>query len=330
MCKMKENNDNRRGLFDKRTRLGSSAIIFTIVGAIAYILAWSLSRWWVGAEWKNIVVEILSQAGNVLLVGAALGYITYAAQLLGYFKQDMIDIMYGDKFLEKRNDIQDIWSRVTKRLFNSKFKNISDDLLNLIKDNYLPQDNSIYYKGYTSAVDLLWDKSGFQDDIIVRTTNTFTLIAEKKDEIKIPWRTWTNASKNSRDPYSLQILEYSVNGADVTNDRVPKHNETKNGEHFYEEYIPLKGTERYDVHNIIEKKYSLNDDFIRAFRASYIMDGLTLDVTHPEDMEIQFISRGTINQFKIINQTATHLCARYEGLILPQQGYVIAIRRKSK
>lgn len=326
MSKIKTNTEGHRGLFDKKSRLGSSAIVFTIVGAIAYLLAWILAKWWIGTEWNKIIVDILSQVGNVLLVGAALGYITYAAELLGYFKQDMFEIVYGDKFLGTRNDIQDVWGRVTKRLFNSKFKDISDELLDIIKDNYLPQDNSIYYKGYTSSIVFEKIDTCIENGIKVTTKNDFTLIAEKKDAIKIPWRTWTNVSKSSHDSYLMEIKEYIVNGK--AGKMIKETDEIKDGQHFYKGHIPLEGDDKYEVHNIIEKKYSLSDDFIRAFRASYIMDGLTIDVTHPEDIEIQFISRGTVHDFKIISQSSTHLCARYEGIILPQQGYVIAVRNK--
>lgn len=69
-----------------------SAWFFGIIGVVLYYAAYFY------IDKDSIWREIAIKAGDVLIIGVLLGYLSNAAQFLGIFKQDLQDIIYGKDF----------------------------------------------------------------------------------------------------------------------------------------------------------------------------------------------------------------------------------------
>ena len=71
--------------------------IFLIIGVGLYVYGYRE----LNTKWAEIAIEI----ANILIVGVVLGFVTNAAQFIGIFKSDLQDIIFGEEFIKKRNDL---------------------------------------------------------------------------------------------------------------------------------------------------------------------------------------------------------------------------------
>lgn len=294
-----------------------TAWAFLFIGLFFYYLGFY--------QFKNeeFVKEITLRIGDVLVIGVILGYLTNITAYFGIFKADLEDIIYSKDFIKKRNDLNVIWENITKELFKSKFPTINKDLLNAIKNIYLPIDNISYYNDYNVHIDLSWaDKD--KKLILVKHKISFDLIAEDKCKIEFPLKSWINVEGLSEDEYYVKVSDYLVNNKEPMNVRLKEI--VKNNTHEFSYTIDLEGELKYDISKKIEKKYSLEKDFDISFKAQFLINKLNVTLRHPKDIKANFINRGTIEDFKEINKTDDSLEMKYKGLIFPKQGYVIALQ----
>jgi len=296
---------------------GSTAWIFLLIGVFFYYLGYFEIK--EAGVFKEIVLKI----GDILVIGVILGYLTNVSQLLGVFKSDLEDIIYSKDFVKRRNDLPLIWENVTKELFKSKFPSISKDLLNIIRTSYLPVDNVSYYNDYNISIDIDW--ADYDKKIILtKSVLSFDLIAEDKTKFEFPLKSWINVEGLEKSDYHVKVSEYLVNNKEPKNVRYKES--VINNIHEYVCTIDLEGELKYDISKKIEKKYSFNKDFDISFRAQFIINRLNVRIRHPKNIRANFISRGTVENFKEVNCTCDSLEMKYKGILLPNQGYVIALK----
>ena len=127
------------------------------------------------------------------------------------------------------------------------------------------------------------------------------------------------------DDYFVNVSDYKVNGESAT---IKSTTSTvKNGCHRFEQIITLKGATKYEISKLVDKQYSLDKDFAICFRALYIINKFTLSYSGPEDINTNFYSRGTVENFKPFGEDRYNgFTRKHKGLILPNQGYVIALK----
>ena len=341
MCKKRNNNRDKREeqlqrkMFSHETFQTGAGWIALLIGIVLYIVYYVCVGLFlpkmVGCEWISlhqhgieVGLSVVEKIADVLVIGAVLGYLSSAAQFLNIFKKDLESVILNHEFLKKRNDIAEIWETITTVLFQSRFHKISKGLLALIRDNYFPKNKSIYYDGYTSNVVMQWIGDPKEELIEVTTENKYTIVSENTDEINVPWTTWTRCNNPDSGNYSVEhTLEIDGQIIEIK----PQEGDDKK-EKKYEVMIPLRGKEKYKVRSFLRKKYSFKEDFYRAYTFSYIVNGFVLSLTHPTDLKLEMIERGTCKQFDIISNTNTTLVAKYDGLILPHQGYAIAFKHE--
>lgn len=306
--------DNRKlNLFFK----AGTAWAFLFIGLFFYYLGFY--------QFKNeeFIKEITLRVGDVLVIGVILGYLTNISAYFGVFKTDLEDIIYSKEFIKKRNDLHVIWENITKELFKSKFPTINKDLLNIIRNIYLPIDNISYYNDYNVHIDLSWEDKD-KKLVLVKQKISFDLIAEDKCKIEFPLRSWINVEGLNEEDYHVKVSDYLVNNKEPRNVRVKSN--LKNNIHEFSYTIDLEGELKYDISKKIEKKYSFEKDFDISFKAQFLINKLNVTLRHPKNIKANFISRGTIDDFKEINKTDDSLEMKYKGLIFPKQGYVIALQ----
>lgn len=292
--------------------------IALVVGLIAFVTAFIIG------EEHSLWYDILMKAGDVLVIGAVVGYLTNTAQFLGIFKKEIQDIVYGKEFLKVRNDLENVWEKVTKEMFKSKFPAINKELMVNIKQTYLPVENKIYYNDYTTTIELEWaDKE--RNIIKVRHHVNFEMIAESTNKITFPLKSWIDIDGLDNTDYSVSVSDYKVN--DEPAKIVSTTNEIRGKQHYFEQVVELKGDNKYEISKVIEKKYSLDKDFTIGFRALYIINKMTVNFKCPNDINFMFYSRGTIDEFKVLSETKDSFTRKYKGIIFKNQGYIIALSK---
>lgn len=265
--------------------------------------------------WKQVVIKI----GDVLVIGVILGFLSNAAQFLGVFKQDLQDVIYGKEFLKQRKDIAPLWETISFQMFKEKFPAIHKDFLKAIQ-RYFPKDEVSYYNDYETNIVIEWID---RDKRIIKVVDnvSFKLIADGTNEFGYPLKSWLRVSDNT---YQNTIDNFTING------KAPKLGEcktTRDGDNVcHEHIIPMKGSTRYNIKYTRTKVYSLDEDFYIGFRAKYIVKGLRVCLDYPEDMDAIFTCRGTHDDFEDVKKSKRCIEKKYEGVILPRQGYIFVLR----
>lgn len=287
-----------------------------ILGVVFYVLGFIVFT----EEGSPIWHEAMLVAGNVFVVGVVVGFITNVLQNFGLFKEELGSVLYAREFLAKRNDIREIWLNASKVVFEGKFPQIHGDFFARMFD-YLQCKDVAYYNNYEMHLNLEW-LSQEKNLVKVRKKIIFDLIAHSKKHQVYTYKSWLKLSPNSEYSSRIDIL---VNGTSPRQKHTTRKTEEKND--FKTEIISvsLKGSMEYNIQIDEEKVYDINSDFILGFRAKHITNNFRVQLVHPEDIRVMFAPCGTQMEFQEVNNSKTINENRYNHVLLPKQGFIIAL-----
>jgi len=238
-------------------------------------------------------------------------------------KRALEDIIYDSKFLKKRKDIDEIWVKVSKELFKSKFPQISNPLMQTVRKYYESDDGLklSYYNDYVNTYTLALDK---EDKNIIHVVQdvSFTLNVEDKEKFPFPMTMWTCASPENKDKATLLCENVTVNGKPATAEvSEPKYEE---GTLRYDYKLQLEGNTEYKIKQRITKKYNLKEDNFIGYKARWLVNGIRVKVFHPKELGILFVNRGVMGEFSK-EEREDFKEYEFKGLILKHQGYILTI-----
>lgn len=275
---------------------------------------------------NSVYKQLFSKTGEILLVGVLIGFLSSHKQIINSYRSELHGIIYDDKFLKNRKDIEDVWIRTSKVLFKSKFPKISIDLLQTIKKSYLPVNEVSYYNDYSATITIEWvgDDHKF---IKVMEDVSFELLAESTAKFTLPSRNWIKIEGLLEKQYGMIVEQYLVN--DEKAKIIKNQSCIENNILVSDVDVELKGSEKYKINRRYVKTYSIDKDYHIGFKPKYIVNNLVVRCFHPNDMSVCFIQRGTAQDFeeKFIKPNACEY--QYKGLILPRQGYVLLLQHKT-
>lgn len=292
------------------------AWIFFILGIGFYYLGYFQ------IESQSIWREICIKVGDIFVIGVIIGYLSNAAQFLGIFKQDLQDIIYGKEFIKQTKDITPLWENVSKEMFKNKFPAIHKEFLKVINE-YFPKNEVSFYNDYESHITIEWIDR--ENGIIhVVDSASFELIADTTDEFEYPLKTWTRVKYKG--VYENKITEFTVNNTIPDIEDVKSYRD--NDDICHEQKVKLKGSTKYEIRYVREKKYCIDDDYYIGFRAKYIVNKLRVSLDYPDDIDAIFTCRGTQSDFEEVKNSKRRIEKKYKSIILPRQGYIFALQKK--
>src|SRR5690554_949660 len=103
---------------------------------------------------NNLIDEILRNSGYSILGTGVFASILKSIQFVGIFKDELNKVVTGDEFIENRKDLPDLWKKITKKVYNEKFPEVSNHLEDMLMTHYLPSNNKHYYRDYTVTIDI--------------------------------------------------------------------------------------------------------------------------------------------------------------------------------
>lgn len=273
--------------------------------------------------------KVLWAATDILLVSALLSFLMTTAKYIGVFKEAVNEIVYDFRFLSNRKDIEKVWERVSVSLFNAKFPNISHDFLETIRKYYIPINEDHFYDNYRAIIDIQWLNKD-QNWIKIKYGVDYTLNTDSIEENKFTFNSWTNISENEV-PGSVcssktVVLKYLVDGESI--DLTRGEESIQDGEKIETFHVTLKGKQKYAIRQEIEKTMCLDYDNFCAFNCKWLVNNMDIQVFFPSDMSVNFVAKGTVDKFKVVNKRENSLRYEYKGLILRSQGYLFILTKK--
>lgn len=271
--------------------------------------------------------RLLSKSADIILVSSLISFLLDSAEYMGIFKKDLEEIIYDTKYLEKRNDIEEIWVKVSKVFTRLKFPQISTPLMNAIKNFYTPNDDLklSYYSDYRNVYTVAFDD---EDDNFIKVKNetTFTLKVEDSKKFKFPMRFWNCVAENNQGSVSMNLDHITVNGNPAKiKDSAKSYS---NGMVCHTFNVELEGMTEYHITQESDQRYDLRQDNYLGFRARWLVNDMRIQIFHPKNLKLLFVNRATANDFKMNKETADFCEFEYKGLILKNQGYIIILNKE--
>lgn len=297
------------------------AILAILIGGGAYAIGFSV------CATGSVSQTIWLTAGNVLIVGGIVGFVTNVLQSFNFFRKELRKELFSDEYMRRRGDIDHVWEVASAEIFNQKFPEIQEEFLAALK-KYLPCDDVAYYDDYESHIELQWIDP--QNKIInVAETKLFKLVPGLNDSLQYTYKTWTPVNDEDfyKNGYKYELKAFLVNDVDCL-PRVTNHKSYENGVAVEENSLRLSGEKKYDIRIEDSKTYRLSDDMVIGFFAKHITHGFRVELMHPENLKVQFVAAGTQGPFKKVKNKSNVCEMRFEGVIFPKQGYIFAVSNK--
>lgn len=271
--------------------------------------------------------KLLEKGSDIILVSSLISFLLDSAEYMGIFKRDLEEIIYDTRFLEKRNDIEDIWVRVSKVFTKLKFPQISTPLMQAVKNFYTSDDDLklSYYSDYRNVYTITFDE---QDEhfINVKSETSFTLKVEDSKEFNFPMRYWNCVAENNQGSVTVNSDHISVNGKPTkVKDPVKSY---QDGMICHTFNLELKGSTEYHITQENHQRYDLRQDNYLGFRARWLVNDMRIQIFHPGNLKLLFVNRATANGFKNNKETEEFSEYEYKGLILKNQGYIIILNKQ--
>lgn len=271
--------------------------------------------------------KLMEKCADIILVSSLISFLLDSAEYMGIFKKDLEEIIYDTKYLEKRNDIEDIWVKVSKVFTKLKFPQISTPLMNAVKNFYTTNDGLklSYYSDYRNIYTVTFDEED-NDFIRVKNETTFTLKVEDTKKFKFPMRFWNCVAENNQGSVTMDVDHITVNGSTA---KVKDHAKSyADGMICHTFNIELEGSNEYRITQESNQRYDLRQDNYLGFRARWLVNDMRIQVFHPKNLKLLFVNRATANGFKTNKETEDFSEYEYKGLILKNQGYIIILNKQ--
>jgi hypothetical protein len=282
-------------------------------------------------DWMDHVLK-----GTFKLVGGALigsGVFTAIIKSNSYtniFSNIIGEIIWSQKFIERRSDKMKIWSMVSKIIYEAKFPRISDAIEEIITSEYLPIDKNYYLDDYEFTVNItdhnqdFWNQNETISFTIIPKSNDFEFEHTFATSIQLP-----PSGDGLNDLTDFKVTRIMVNGVDWSGD-IPQF-EIKDG--YLRHSFPVSFKENCGEYRVslqrektVYKKSNLDK---RLFMVT-IVNNMKLTLITNNGMHIDFHKMGTVKEFITIdpqiNSNTKIMSWIYKGLILPHQGLIVIIK----
>lgn len=314
--------NNRAELYTTQTFKMALSWLIPIIGILGYTLAYS-NLLNVGEEFNNIIIKI----SDVLVIGGFVGFLTNSSQFFGVYKSELEKIIFSTEYISTKNNVSELWRKISKIMYEEKFHNISEDLLNIIEQHYICKEEYSYYENYRIITDVKWADDNKEYINVIDNIN-FNLVTEKNGIIEIPFSTWMSEIEKLDDDPNYKC-EFSCK---INNENYEAKREIKQEENacLIIDTITLHNSKEkniYDVSIKRERQYKFELDYDISFRCKFIIKDMAITLNLPNDMKASFICRGTPENFIKVKNTQTNKEYLYKGLILQRQGYIFALHK---
>lgn len=275
---------------------------------------------------KSKVVEILGTIGKTILGSGVFLLFLKSIQFLGVFQDEIRKVIYSDEILTKRNDIQEIWKKVTRAVYQSAFPSISSKIEDLIQDKILPRKLNYYHKDLHVIYEI--DKVDDNHFGLIES-QSFIIISDGKDitfEFKNHYIKTTDESDKSDLTIDLLINNENYNNKIIKSNQIAFSN-NQIGFNFYCS-LTLKGNTEYHVKKVTKSIHTTRLNGYWNFGIGRITDSFTIDIRNNGNYEVDLIPFGNNTSLQKIFVSSTLNINKHYDILTPGDGYILLIKSK--
>lgn len=305
---------------------------------------------------------VLYNLGLAVFSSGVFAAVLKSIQFTGIFKEELEKIILGTDFVENRKDLDDLWRKISKSIYKSKFPEISSHLEERILKTYFPTDYDYYYEDYIATINI----NGISDELEITYTQTikFSLVLDQEsdegiyeqvmsiDDAEYSKRKDSENSKedieNPRDQEHLEsakkyedaeqprkkivneLVYFKLDGKKIEPKVDPKIVENKLVETLT---VPLKakGSKKYQIESRFNRTYSLKGENFKLLRFKTFTKNVDVFISYPKDISVSFFNVGNVNFFEKHHTDVPCQISRSHrnDVILPYQGFGMSFDKLS-
>jgi hypothetical protein len=266
---------------------------------------------------------------QVILIGASTTAFTRLLGGMGLFRDAIADVLGEDRWLDRRKDLDDLWRRITRRIFLPGFRENAPDAQKLMaalnetmdKLVYQPDKQVNYYqREMKRRIKIEWiDETARRVKITDRLITTIVPFdAEKGCQHEIRSRPTTGQTLND---YVILLENLAVDGVTQKVNPVVENN-------VHRFIIPLKGKDSFEFDRTLIFEQNLPQDPIYyVYAGRGVVWGLhaIIDPAPARSLRINFEEVGIEGAFRTIGDTPARGSQEWEakGALLPNQGFQV-------
>lgn len=279
--------------------------------------------------------------GTVFGIGSVFGAVVKSFQFTGVFEQALSDVIYAERFVVLRKDLEDIWKRVFREVNRERFGNFSDEVHQTFMTEYFQTDSeknkNHYYKSIVRSIDVSW-KDESKGEVIYDGTTTVVIqpFVKGTDDVYTPvfrhsikdglefdpteWKlNNTELASRTSDGEITKNIDYTISTSDELDER---------GHYVTKVDIPLSGSEDYTIVRKSQMTIPLaKKPYVRIPNNTYVAKLQVFVDCTADGIRVNLETLGTTKGFKpiggYVDLERKKLRQEYDGIMLPQQGFMI-------
>jgi len=307
--------------------------LFFVIGIILITIGQTAALYSIFPYWfspTNIVHTVIKSIGMTLLGSGVFTVILKSSEYSDVFSKIIGEIIWSKKFIEKRSDKKEMWSMISKIIYEEKFPLISDEIEDIITSKYFPTTHEYYIDDYQITINI---EENSECPEFFRHTETVTFNLRpttSKVRISYPLKTSIDLPNNHNieDVTKCVIEEVKINGESIKNIIIEENKDEKY--YYHNMKVELINSENYHFSIKRYKNICKKTNPDKNFQAKSIIKGIKLTVICQTGINIGFYSSGTVDKFKVLepqlNNGITVSSWQHTGLILPHQGFILIFK----
>jgi len=303
------------------------AIVITI-GLILFLLYYAVAAGSEHKVWHDVIKFI---ATSVLGAGV-FSAIVKSLQFSKIFYEEIEKVVFGEKFIGKRNDLQDIWCRLTEKICNMPDEHrLVGECASTVMEHYLPISSDFYYDKLHHNIQIERIAHSNEKIKIVYEIE-FTIISRTDSDIILSPVSKRNIKAVSSQQREVNFYLITGNGTSRSEKMLtpnqPKHSTSRNhdGQEFEETSygIVLSGQKKYMVRRVVSHIQDLSEDNIYNIITKKFTKGFELTIVKPRDLEVSYHPLGLTDSLDPkAGNGPSQLSVSYSKLIFPHQGVIL-------
>jgi hypothetical protein len=294
-------------------------IIFLIIGLVLVFINSIIIH---SPTLENIATAILTS-----------GVFTVALKSFQYteiFKQELGKVISSNDFLEnfKEKRLIQIWNDCTLILCERRFPEISHELFEYVRDNYLTKGLDYYYPDIQLTIELDYYNSN-SSIIISRETSVIKIKAMSAEVIKYKFGSIIDKMPDVPDAQCYRLEEFSVDGQSLQ--LKPEIKEFDDSKLIVDQEVPLSGKLEYTILKAESRIESLktNSDIL-SFKIGRLTRRWRFNVKNNTKLKLEYLPIGTVREFVDDNEALKlhgyNVSKVSNGFVMLGQGFGLLLK----
>ena len=242
--------------------------------------------------------------------------------------EKMKDLAMSNDYLLQRNDLEEIWKRVTLCKYEQKFPELGPEIQKKLENDYfLEQSLMYYYKHFRVQINL-----SLEGDIIkITEISNLTVVSATTDKIEINFGTNTDFEIEDGIYAEITSDKCKCDGDILKLETTSNTDDQGNKDKFNKSFSAyLEGKKRYVIERQIVLTQDIKKDRVFSFSSSRLIEDLLINFQLDENLEIFFSPVGK-NEFELDNHICNDKSKSYisRDLLLPGEKFKVFIYKKS-